>query len=427
MRKLIKPIFVLVFIIAHGLIIRNIIILSKDVLFGDLSGEALIPFPRYGLVRIPNTPATQQYQAQNRLEVDFAQIYFPSRQMDSLSETYRTGVLDPLQRPSRYAPLVHYLCSITICKFDYGIASLLHIAIQCLFFYLVFIISFKVLKIENLILPGLLLANIYLFLTPAGLSWFERGQFSVYIGTGYLLLFMGFIKRNPLLVLMSILFAFIKWTSFPYILVVFCVYILNSKNFVEGKKAILLAAACLLIVIFLCLLFPDQSINFLKGLYDQERFSAPGGVSLTNFLPVWIVKIMPIPLIILGFLHVKINNHAIERTIPFMAGAGIIMLTYPTLAFEYNLPSLLGFIPLIFYWAKLPDNPMNAPVRGIIKYSLLAFVFFASMSSFIKAPRGAIVLSEYLVISTILFAGPLTYYWIVSRRLNRSNEFSNRK
>jgi hypothetical protein len=389
MRKLIKPIFVLVFIIAHGLIIRNIIILSKDVLFGDLSGEALIPFPRYGLVRIPNTPATQQYQAQNRLEVDFAQIYFPSRQMDSLSETYRTGVLDPLQRPSRYVPLVHYLCSITICKFDYGIASLLHIAIQCLFFYLVFIISFKVLKIENLILPGLLLANIYLFLTPAGLSWFERGQFSVYIGTGYLLLFMGFIKRNPLLVLMSILFAFIKWTSFPYILVVFCVYILNSKN--------------------------------------QERFSSPGGVSLTNFLPVWIVKIMPIPLIILGFLHVKINNHAIERTIPFMAGAGIIMLTYPTLAFEYNLPSLLGFIPLIFYWAKLPDNPMNAPVRGIIKYSLLAFVFFASMSSFIKAPRGAIVLSEYLVISTILFAGPLTYYWIVSRRLNRSNEFSNRK
>jgi hypothetical protein len=425
MRKLIKPLFILVFIIAHVFIIRNIILLSKDVLFGDLSGKDLIPFPRYGLVRIPNTPEAQQYQAQNRLEVDFAQVYFPSRQMDFLNENYRTGVLDPLQRPSRYAGLVHYLCAITICKFDYGIASLLHIAIQGLLFYLVFIISFKVLKIEKFILPGLLLANVYLFLTPAGLSWFERGQFSVYIGTGYLLLFMGFIKRNPSLVLLSILFAFIKWTSFPYILVVFCVYILNSKNLSEGKKAILLAVGCLFLVVFLCLLFPDQSINFLKGLYDQERFNTPGGISLTNFLPVWMVKIMPIPLIILGYWHVKINNQVIERTIPFMAGAAIIMLTYPTLAFEYNIPSLLGFIPLIFYWDKLPDNPINTPVREIIKYSFLVFVFCASFSSYIQTPRGAIVLSEYVLISAILFIGPLLYYWKVTRSPKRINEIPN--
>lgn len=422
MRKIIKPVFILVFIVAHVFILRNIILLSKDVIYGDLSGNALVPFPRYGLVRIPNTPAAQQYQAQNHLEVDFAQIYFPSQQMAALSENYRTGFLDPLQRPSRYAPLLHYLCSITICKLDYGIASLLHIAIQGLLFYAVFVFSFKVLKIEKYIFSGLLLANAYLFLTPAGLSWFERGQFSVYIGIGYLLMLLGFIKKNSLLVLLSILFAFIKWTSFPYILVVLCVYILNSKSLVDGKKAVLLSGACLLIVVFLCLLFPDQSLNFLKGLYDQERFGLPGGISLTNFLPVWMVKFLPIPLIILGYMHVKINHNVIERSIPFLAGAAIIMLTYPTMAFEYNLPSLLGFIPLIIYWVKLPDNPIKAPVRKVMKYSFLAFVFFASSSSYIKTPRGGIVLSEYLIISLILIIVPLFYYWIGTRCPNQPDE-----
>jgi hypothetical protein len=342
--------------------------------------------------------------------------------MAALSENYRTGFLDPLQRPSRYAPLLHYLCSITICKLDYGIASLLHIAIQGLLFYAVFVFSFKVLKIEKYIFFGLLLANAYLFLTSAGLSWFERGQFSVYIGIGYLLMLLGFIKKNSLLVLLSILFAFIKWTSFPYILVVLCVYILNSNSLVDGKKAVLLSGACLLIVVFLCLLFPDQSLNFLKGLYDQERFGLPGGISLTNFLPVWMVKFLPIPLIILGYMHVKINHNVIERSIPFLAGAAIIMLTYPTMAFEYNLPSLLGFIPLIIYWVKLPNNPIKAPVRKVMKYSFLAFVFFASSSSYIKTPRGGIVLSEYLIISLILIIVPLFYYWIGTRCPNQPDE-----
>ncbi len=134
------------------------------------------------------------------------------------------------------------------------------------------------------------------------------------------------------------------------------------------------------------------------------------------------VKFLPIPLIILGYMHVKINHNVIERSIPFLAGAAIIMLTYPTMAFEYNLPSLLGFIPLIIYWVKLPDNPIKAPVRKVMKYSFLAFVFFASSSSYIKTPRGGIVLSEYLIISLILIIVPLFYYWIGTRRPNQPDE-----
>jgi hypothetical protein len=420
MRNLKKILFTIIFMLAHVFILRNVYLLTKDMLMGDLSAEKMIPLPRYGFARIPDSPLTEQYHAQNRLAVDFAQIYFPAQQMAALNENYQSGAQDPLQRPSRYAPLIHFLCSITICRLDYGIASFLHMAIQIFLFYLVCIISFRSLKIEKYILPGLLLANIYLFLTPAGLSWFERGQFSLYVGIAFLLVILGFIKRNPLLVILSAIFGFIKWTSFPTLFVIFSAAILGSKSLTEGKKKLLLGGAFLLVIIALTFSFPAQSIEFLKGLYLQERFSTPGGVSLAKVVPVWIAKLLPIPLIILGYLHFKINQNAVDRTIPFLAGCAVLMLTYPTLAYEYNLPTLLGFIPLFIYWTKLPDYPIHAPMRGIMKYSFFGFIFIASFSNLIN--QGVIIMSEYLFISAFLLIVPLIYYWKDPLSPNRPTE-----
>jgi hypothetical protein len=420
MRNMKKILIIVAFIIAHVFILRNVFLLSKDMLNGDQSAEKMIPLPRYGFARIPDIPLTEQYQAQNRLAVDFAQIYFPAQQMASLSENYQSGILDPLQRPSRYAPLVHYLCSITICRLDYGLASVLHMAIQVFLFYVVYIISFKSLKIGKYILPGLLLANIYLFLTPAGLSWFERGKYSLYVEVAILLMILGFIKNKPIFVIISALFAFIKWTSFPTLFVIFSAALLGSKSLAEGKRNLLLGGGFLLVVLALTFSFPNQSIEFLKGLLQQERFAAPGGVSLTKVLPVWIAKLLPIPLIIIGYIHFKINLNVVERTIPFLAGSTILMLTYPTLAYEYNLPSLLGFIPLLIYWTKLSDNPIKEPMRAILNYSFLAFVLVASFSNFIN--QGVIIMSEYLVISAFFFIVPLVYYWNDTRGPNRPSK-----
>ena len=420
MRNMKKILLIVAFIIAHVFILRNAFLLSKDMLNGDRSAENMIPLPRYGFARIPDSPLTKQYQAQNRLAVDFAQIYFPAQHMASLSENYQSGILDPLQRPSRYAPLVHYLCSITICKLDYGLASVLHMAIQVFLFFLIFIISFVSLKIGKYILPGVLLVNLFLFLTPAGLSWFERGQFSLYIGAAILLMILGFIKKKPILVIFSALFAFIKWTSFPTLFVIFSAAILGSKNLAEGKKTFLVGGAFLLVVFALTFLFPAQSMDFLKGLLQQERFATPGGVSLAKVLPVWIEKLLPIPLIILGYFHFKTNQNIVERTIPFLAGAAVLMLIYPTLAYEYNLPSLLGFIPLLVYWTTLSDNPIKEPMRGILYYSFLGFVVIASFSNFIN--QGVIIMGEYLLISAFLFIVPLFYYWKHTRGSNRPSK-----
>ena len=422
MQKFIKALFIFIFTLAHFFILRNIFLLSKDMLTGDFSASHLIPSPRYEIKRVPDDAATQQYHAKNHLAIDFAQIYFPSQQFPSLSNNYQSGVFDPLQRPSRYPPLVHFLCSITICRLDYGIASLLHMVIQVIFFYAVFIFSFKVLKIEKDLLPGILLANCYLFLTSAGLSWFEKGQFSLYVGTAYLLLILGIVKRNNLLVILSALIAFVKWTSFPYIFVVFSLLILNYKNLAQLKKNILPVTAFLLIVFSLCLLFPSQSLNFLKGLYSQERYALPGGISMAKIVPVYIAKLLPLPLILLGFINIKMIRNGFEQITPFLAGSAILMLTYPTLAYEYNLPSLLCFIPLFFHWVTLPESPIPVPLRKTMEYSFLVFLFLASFSNYLTQ-RAILVMGEYFVIALILLVIPLFFYW---KNISDSRRFGKR-
>jgi hypothetical protein len=416
MRLVKKSIFSIAFVIAHVFILRNVFLLSKDMLTGDLSAEKMIPLPRYGFARIPDSPLTEKYHAQNRLAVDFAQIYFPAQNLASLGENYRNGFMDPLQRPSRYAPLVNLICSITICKLEYGIASLLHMLIQLLVFFLIMVYSFRSLKIEKEMLPGVMLANIYLFLTPAGLSWFERGQFSLYVGAAYLLIILGIMKGNLPLVLLSVIFAFIKWISIPYIFVVFTVTILGSKTLGDLKKNMIFANAFLLFLVCLTFLLPVPSIDFLKGLYSQERFAVPGGISLAKVLPVWMDKIVPIPLILLGYIQVKINRNVFTRLIPFLAGSAILMLTFPTLAYEYNLPSLIVFIPLIYFWMKSPDNLIPGTVRNVMKYSLFSFICLASFSNFIN--QGGVIMAEYFFIASILLIIPLFYQWKPNRDSN---------
>jgi hypothetical protein len=403
-----KKLFFFLFIAAHIFILRNVILLSRDMLYGDFSAEKIFPSPIYGFMRIPDSPLARLHNAQNKLAADFASTYFPSQQMDSLNENYQTGALDPWHRPSRSAPLVHFLCSITFCRLDYGIASILHISTQYVLFLIAFIISFKLLNIEEYFLPGLLLANIYLFLTPAGLSWFERGQFYLFVGTGYLLIIIGFIKRNNLLILISALFAFMRWPSFPFFLVIFATYLFNSKNLAEVKRTILLGAAFVFIILALTFSLPEQSLYFLKGLYDQEGSYVPAGISLAMILPVTITKFLPIPLIILGALTVTINKKVFERNIPFLAGSAILLLTYSTAAYIYNLPSLLCFVPLFYYWTKLPNYPIHSQVREIMKYSLFAFVFLAS---FLNSIMGKFTIIEFFLISFILLMVPFYYHW----------------
>lgn len=394
--------FVAISILGLFIAFNNFIFLSKDVIYGDFSGERTFPQPFTGLWRIPDRVNAIEHNAVDRLTVDYAQVYFPSQEFSSLTRNYETGYLDPWERPSRYAPFIHYLCSISFCKLDYGYASFLHILTQTLLFYFFFIIAFKMLNIESDLWFGLLLVSVLLFATPAGLGWFERGQFSLYVAISYLLLMIGFLKNKPVFILASALFAYVKWTSFPFLLVVFIIYLLSSKNRREGVRNIQMALMYLLIILLLSLSFRSKFIHFIEGLYTQELYVEPVGISMAQLLPASIVKGLPFILIFLGYLYLRRSNKNFNHLIPYLIGSGILLLTYPTVAFEYNIPNLFCFIPLVFYWTRNSD-----PMSKIVRYAFFLFIFLISfpnlLGSFISVNT---ILAGYLVVSIAFLLFP---------------------
>jgi hypothetical protein len=381
----------------------NFFLLSKDMILGDHSAENIFPQPFFGLTRMHEKPNTLEHNAIDRLATDFAQIYFPSQEFSSLTQNYETGYLDPWKRPSRYPPFVHYICSITICKLDYGYASFAHMLIQTVLFYIAFILAFKELRIEKDLHLGLLSSTIFLFITPTGLGWLERGQFSLYVSIAYLLLILGLTKKNDVLVIASAIFAYIKWTSFPFLFVVIGVHLLSSRNLKEFTRSIRSALLYFLVIILLSLAFRSRFIHFVEGIFLQEAYVQPVGISMAQLLPAWIVKGLPLLLILVGYLCLRKNNKNFDCLHPFFTGAGILMLTYPTVAFEYNIPNLLCFIPLMFYWAGQPSAS-----NKLAKYGLLFFIFLISNSGYVGSIlNGKDLLLFYLLTSSVFIALPI--------------------
>src|SRR4030067_847333 len=99
-----RIVFFILFFLAHYFILNNMVLISKDLLYGDFSGEKIMPAPPYGFFRIPNTPLVKLSHAHDRLAGDFAVVYFPSKKFNELSENYIYGKFDPWGRPSRYSP-----------------------------------------------------------------------------------------------------------------------------------------------------------------------------------------------------------------------------------------------------------------------------------------------------------------------------------
>jgi len=367
------------FFLLHIFILNNFVLLSRDMIYGDFSAASISPTPRYPFFRIP----TSDYQGLNRLGVDFAQVYFPSKQFSALIENYSKGAFDPLGRPSRYAPFIHYLCAISICKFAYGYAAFLHMLIQLTLFYISLYAAFRILDLKKYLWPCVLLINFCLFLTPVGITWFERGQFSLYVALAYLWILLGRHTRNPFYVLLSALFAFVKWTSLPFIFVILALDLVSSKDLHELKRSILFGGLFAMIFVLLSLPFYSATRVYLTGLYQQELTLHGKGLSLMIFLPKTLVKILPFMLIVPGWLATRRLRKAPLLLVPFFAGTAILLITYPTLAYDYSVPVLMGFIPLMMAWAKLPATS-NGKVNTITVAIFFIFLLAVSFSKVIQ-------------------------------------------
>ncbi len=356
----------------------NVYWLSRDMVLGDGSSFLVSPRPVHGYLRVPADRDLPGTGHANRLAADFAQIYFPSQDLSRLTENYRTGALDPWGRPSRQSSVQHRLCAVTACRLPYGRASIVHIAVQLLVFAVAFVHVHRRLGLESHLPGNLLLAGVCLFLTPVGLSWFERGQFTLYAATSCMLLVVGLLKKSYAETALAGLFGHLKWTSFPFLAIVTSLFLLSSRSLWQLKKNLGFALALAAPIVVLLLLFPRESYFFVAGLLDQEaRVEPMGPLSLSRLLPRELVKLLPLALLALGGLFLRLNGCRFDcRLIPFFAASIILLMTYPTVAWNYSLPAALGFVPLLFYWAR--RSPGEEMAKLALAYGYVLFLFLGS-------------------------------------------------
>jgi hypothetical protein len=346
-----KTMFVATFAILHCLIIYNFYYMAKDTVNGDSSAVNMIIQPRYNFMRVPTNKLTIQYSANNRVSADFAQIYFAAR--DSSSNVYGKKNSDPWDRRSTYAPFVNTVCQYTICSFPYGYASLSNILIQLLLLYGSFFFAFKILNIARYLLPSVLLINTCLFITPVGLAWFERGQFSVYVTLASLWLIMGIIKKSSWYMLIAALFAYLKWTSLPFIFIVLSLWMLNSKTFEECKSKCYISAIIPMTFFALLLLEPRDGVEFLFRLIEYQNGIVGGTLSIGLILQKDVAKWLPLILIMIGYMiYTRKQKDEFTSLMPYLAACGIFTVMYPAKAYDYSVPALFCFIPLLIYWAE---------------------------------------------------------------------------
>lgn len=380
--------------------------LGRDVVTGDGSIARLVVAPRYPPLRVPPSDLAATADAAGRLTADFAQVYFPARAEPLASAYRRSSSLDPWTRHSRFAPLVHAACGWTICRLTYGWASLAHLALQLTLLGYTLVRARALLALPRASLPTMLaLAAACLCLAPVGLAFLERGQWSVYVGLAYCWLVLGILLDRPWFVVASAALAFLKWTSLPFTCVVLGAHALSGGSLEECRRRARpgLIFAATFAALFVCL--PEAGITFFDGVQRQELNSRSNGLSLVLFLPRPVVKLLPLALAALGGIGLRGRAATDPALVPFAAGAAILLLGYPTIAHDYSVPSLLGFLPLVAYWARtgIPSERLGALANA----AFALFLVLASWSTEVFGSPPAVV-TAYVVAATTLIGSAFT-------------------
>lgn len=397
-----------VLLVLQLLAARNAMLLSSDLLRGDGSVDRITPRPRYGAMRVPETTAAVEYGAVGRIAADFAQIYFPAQAPSPATELSGTDYQDPWQRPSRFAPGVHWLCSITICTLPYGYASLVHVWLQYLIFLASFAYAFRVLHVQRWLFWGVACVNVGLFLTPVGLSFLERGQFSLYVATAYIWVLLGVHVNRASFLTVAALFGYLKWTSLPTLFVITSLWIASSFSAARHRARITGVSASVVMVVLLFAVLSADGRQFLEGVVAQEAELEPIGPSLVQVMPRGAVKLLPLVLVALGVWRLRRSQQALAHLLPFVLGCTVILQLYPTVVFDYNMPCLFGLIPFALEWSRRPDV-RDRCVACLVPSVLFVFMAAASTASMLAELQGADLtrIVAYVACSAILMAVPV--------------------
>ena len=130
------------------------------------------------------------------------------------------------------------------------------------------------------------------------------------------------------------------------------VWLLISPDRTVFVRRLRLASVPVAVILGLFLMLPASGVSFLEGVAYQENTLPAQGLSLARVLPRWLVKALPLGLVAIGALRGRRGSSDVRDLLPFWLGCAIVLLLYPTLAFDYSVPCLFGLIPFALEWAR---------------------------------------------------------------------------
>jgi hypothetical protein len=386
---------------------------KTSTLDGLLSPQFGVPIihPRYGFVALTTTTG------EIRASIDFGQVYYASRSFDIDNSGFYNENQDVFGRGNiLYAPPMLFMYKNSICHLEYKYSAVFSSNLQILLLLMSILLIFRS-KIKYAIVTLLFIINL-IFISPIALSWYERGQFDLYIALSYIWLLNGFQKDSKVSFIVAAFFAGFKLTALPALFIVFCLYF-----FFKGGKNVYINSLIFIVAFILPFLpFSNQILPFFTMIKNYEISTHPVGISLlcffnnpSNFI---IILIKLLPVIILIFYSVlfsfnrNIKNEVLNKSIIiFIFALVVLMSLYGTNNHSYRIIVLVSFIPYLYVSLITEKGFMKEAIFYLIFYIL---AFFPVISWFIsRYTEDSIIYCEYPLIVLFIITFLLANYIIM--------------
>ncbi|MBF0490879.1 MAG: hypothetical protein HQL15_09790 [Candidatus Omnitrophica bacterium] len=327
------------------------------------------PMPLYGFKHLKNP---DPYYKEITFAADFAAVYYTAKNFDK--PNIYSGQYEANHRPVLYPPIIYYTYNKLFCTYPFPKAALLHLLLQAILLLLSSYFILRYYKLEIMFIPVCISYSLILFLTPVGLSEFERGQFDIYPALSILFFMFGIYESNSPAFAYSALFAALKWTIAPFFIQGFIIYLLISK---DNKKFKFLGIFTGILLLTLAI-FPEQSIQYLQTLYNAQNHHREGFSGITRIPAATIIFIFILSLLLylIPLIIHERKNLFLKTFLPYMSGLAVLDLFIPSIAWEYRAIYLIGFIPMAIIWITKYTNNSLYKYSFLGSFILIIFIIF---------------------------------------------------
>lgn len=339
------------------------------------------PWPYYGILAVPGTSAVAS--SPGALGADFSQVYYSAmalRNGDSPYEPHSPDFRERLSRRPNYPPLTNWVY-IPFTYLPYHRAVLVHNFATILLFLgisvLVLVKAGMVRYAGKVVIVSLCLY----FLTPIGISHFERGQFDLFVASSIVLAISCVfpVGKKIQWAVASGLLGALKWSVAPFLLA------FNLAAFVAGevRRRWIFAAAPIAMLV--------STVVFLSGLRDYwpsllryEINAVPEGLSLEALMPRVLAKMLPglsaLMIIVIMFIVCRdeeARSQVFESiSMPFAIAEVLLGTGVGTISYEYRTVGALGLIPGLVLWTEKARG-VSIWIKGLTAGSLGVFLVVA--------------------------------------------------